>query len=278
MKKVFQRSVNKSNSCPACKMKSSDFTLIELLVVIAIIAILAAILLPALNSARERGRSASCINNLKQGGNAVMQYCEDMDDFLPIAIFKKVIAGYDFVTPGSSDQGQNSVGPVLGKLGYIPVPAENASESVWLCPSRNGNADQNAYNAFAWGNGYGVANGLLYGGEWSGKSPTMGSGNYRWPKIGHSKRPSGQFYMGDTMGVSRKNGFYFIGCKGEGKDPGHDNGGMLYGWHQLSANMLWLDGHVSSRKQPNDTPGSIYHSDMTMDDTANTKWYWHWRE
>ncbi|MBI4025716.1 MAG: type II secretion system protein [Verrucomicrobia bacterium] len=59
------------------------FTLIELLVVIAIISILAALLMPALSRAREQGRSAACMANLKQQSQAFVMYSDDNDGSLP---------------------------------------------------------------------------------------------------------------------------------------------------------------------------------------------------
>ena len=63
--------------------RRSVFTLIELLVVIAIIAILAAMLMPALQQARERGRTNNCLNNMKQIGTATLMYADSYNGYAP---------------------------------------------------------------------------------------------------------------------------------------------------------------------------------------------------
>ena len=105
-------------------MKKAHFTLIELLVVIAIIAILASMLLPALNQARERGKAVQCVNNLSQVIKGQIFYSNDYDGFMVFqARFGKGKEPWPYVLTGEkSETGLRPTGN-----GYI-------SRSVLTCP------------------------------------------------------------------------------------------------------------------------------------------------
>jgi prepilin-type N-terminal cleavage/methylation domain-containing protein len=112
------------------------FTLVEVLVVIAIIAMLAAVLLPALARSKEKARSVQCIANLRQWGMAYQMYAGDNDDFLPRR-GQGVQALFQIDRPSDWF---NALPPYFGLTTFQLMVTNNLkpaahSQSVFICPT-----------------------------------------------------------------------------------------------------------------------------------------------
>ncbi len=218
-------------------MKRS-FTLIELLVVIAIIAILAAILLPALGGAREKAKGGACLSNLKQISFANSMYADDNEDyFVPYTTAAgtgRVKLGDYWFGVRTSDGYDITRSPLLGTY-------YGNSMDVMICPSPFEAIDdpEKCEN----GGGYG------YNGKWFGGYDALHLKRSCMPRLAST------IVFGDCASSGKSSSSYdvarytpYMYCKVQpgGAQWSNKTSGTAHFRHNGRAGVAWGDGHATS--------------------------------